>query len=123
MEKLSVVVSLITEQNDYQREQAESAQAAAARLGASVQIIYANNDAVHQTQQILQFVQEPSKRPNAIIVEPVGTGMLQVAKAAVSAGIAWGVINARVDYLQDLRQRPLVPVFSVLLDHEEVGRI
>ena len=123
MEKLSVVVSLITEQNDYQREQAASAQAAAAKLGASVQIIYANNDAVYQTQQVLQFIQEPSKRPDAIIVEPVGTGMPQVAKAAVSAGIAWGVINARVDYLQELRQRALVPVFSVLSDHEEIGRI
>jgi ABC-type sugar transport system substrate-binding protein len=123
MEKLNVVVSLITEENDYQREQAASAQAAATTLGASVQIIYANNDAVHQTQQILQFIQEPSKRPDAIIVEPVGTGMHQVAKAAVSAGIAWGVINARVDYLQELRQRALVPVYSVLSDHEEVGRI
>jgi ribose transport system substrate-binding protein len=123
MEKLNVVVSLITEQNDYQREQAASAQGAAAKLGASVQIIYANNDAVYQTQQILQFIQEPSKRPDAIIVEPVGTGMRQVAKAAVSAGIAWAVINARVDYLQELRQRALVPVFSVLSDHEEIGRI
>lgn len=123
MEKLNVVVSLITEQNDYQREQAASAQAAATKLGASVQIIYANNDAVNQTQQILQFIQEPSKRPDAIIVEPVGTGMPQVAKAAVSAGIAWGVLNARVDYLRELRQRALVPVFSVVSDHEEVGRI
>jgi len=123
MEKLSVVVSLITEQNDYQREQAASAQAAAAKVGASVQIIYANNDAVQQTQQILQFIQEPSKRPDAIIVEPVGTGMPQVAKAAVSAGIAWGVINSRVDYLEDLRRRALVPVFSMLSDHEEIGRI
>jgi ABC-type sugar transport system substrate-binding protein len=123
MEKLSVVVSLITEQNDYQREQAASAQAAAVKVGASVQIIYANNDAVNQTQQILQFIQEPSKRPDAIIVEPVGTGMRQVANAAVSAGIAWGVINARVDYLSELRQRALVPVFSLLADHEEIGRI
>ena len=123
MEKLSVVLSLITEQNDYQREQAASAQAAAAKLGASVQIIYANNDAVHQTQQVLQFIQEPNRRPDAIIVEPVGTGMRQVAKAAVSAGIAWCVINARVDYLPELRQRALVPVFSVISDHEEIGRI
>jgi len=123
MEKLSVVVSLITEQNDYQREQAASAQAAAEKLGASVQIIYANNDAVHQTQQILQFIQEPSKRPDGIVVEPVGTGMPQVAKAAVAAGIAWGVVNSRVDYLEDLRRRALVPVFSVLSDHEQIGRI
>jgi len=123
METLNVVVSLITEQNDYQRAQAASAQAAATKIGASVQIIYANNDAVNQTQQILQFIQEPGKRPDAIIVEPVGTGMRQVASAAVTAGIAWAVINSRVDYLSELRQRAQVPVYSVLSDHEQVGRI
>src|SRR5437879_1729253 len=114
MEKLNVVVSLITEQNDYQRAQAASAQAVAVQIGASVQIIYANNDAVNQTQQILEFIQEPSKRPDAIIVEPVGTGMRQVANAAVTSGIAWAVINSRVDYLSELRRRALVPAYSVL---------
>lgn len=123
MNKLTVVVSLITEDNDYQLEQAASAQAAAAKLGAHVQIVYANNDAVLQTQQVLSFIQEPSKRPDAILVEPVGTGMPQVAKAAVSAGIAWGVINAGVDYISELRHRALVPVFSVLSDHEQIGKI
>lgn len=123
MNKLSVLVSLITEDNDYQLEQAASAQAAALKLGASVRIIYANNDAVQQTQQILSFVQEPSKRPDAILVEPVGTGMPQVAKAAVAAGIGWVVINAGVDYIRELRQHALVPVFSVVSDHEEIGKI
>lgn len=123
MEKLNVLVSLITEDNDFQLEQAASAQAAAIKLGANVQIIYANNDAVLQTQQILQFIQEPSKRPDAILVEPVGTGMPQVAKAAVSAGIAWVVVNAGVDYLAQLRQHAMVPVFSIVSDHEEIGKI
>jgi len=123
MDKFSVLVSLITEDNDFQREQAASAQAAAAQLGCSVQVLYAGNDAVYQTQQILQFIQQPSKRPDAIIVEPVGTGMPQVAKAAVSAGIAWVVINSEVGYLSELRQHALVPVFSVLSDNEEIGKI
>ena len=96
MDKLNVLVSLITEDNDFQLEQAASAQTAAMKVGASVQIIYANNDAVLQTQQILEFIQDPCKRPDAILVEPVGTGMLQVAKAAVAAGIGWVVINAGV---------------------------
>ena len=123
MNKLSVVVSLLTQDNDYQREQAASAQAAALKLGANVQIIYANNDAVQQTQQILSFIQEPGRRPDAILVEPVGTGMPQVARAAVSAGIAWGVVNTEVDYIPVLRQRALVPVFSIGSDHEEIGRL
>jgi ABC-type sugar transport system substrate-binding protein len=123
MEKLNLLVSLITEQNDYQLEQAASAQMAAQKVGARVQIIYANNDAVQQTQQILQYIQEPTKRPDAILVEPVGTGMPQVAKAAVSAGIAWVVINSHVDYLSQLRQHSMVPIFSVMSDHETVGKI
>lgn len=123
MAKLTVLVSLITEDNDFQVEQAASAQAAALQLDVNVQIIYANNDAVLQTQQILQFVQDPAKRPDAILVEPVGTGMPQVAKAAVTSGIAWCVVNTEVDYLPQLRRSTEVPVFSVLSDHEEIGRI
>jgi len=123
MNKLKVVVSLITDDNDYQLEQAASAQAAALQLGANVQIIYSGNDAVQQTQQILTFIQDPSKRPDAILAEPVGTGMAQIAKAAVGAGIAWAIINTNVDYITQLRQHALVPVFSVVSDHEAIGKI
>src|SRR5947209_1302966 len=123
MNKLSVVLSLITEDNDYQLEQAASGQAAALKLGIDLQIIYANNDAVQQTQQLLSFIQEPSKRPDAILVEPVGTGMLQVAKAAVSAGIGWIVMNASVDYLSQLRQHAMIPIFAVASDNEQIGQI
>jgi ribose transport system substrate-binding protein len=123
MNKLKILVSLITEDNDYQLEQAASAQAAALKLGATVQILYSGNDAVQQTQQILGFIQDPAKRPNAILAEPVGTGMAQIAKAAVGAGIAWGIINSDVDYLSQLRHQPLVPVFSILSDHEAIGKI
>jgi len=123
MNMLNVLVSLITDDNDFQLEQAASAQAASVQLGARVQIIYSDNDAVQQTQQILSFIQDPAKRPDAILAEPVGTGMAQVAKAAVDAGIAWAMINNDVDYITTLRQRALVPVFSVLSDHEAIGKI
>lgn len=123
MNQLNVLVSLITEDNDYQLEQAASAQVAALKLGASVQIMYSGNDAMQQTQQILRFIQDPSKRPDAILAEPVGTGMLQIAKAAVAAGIAWGIINSDVDYIPQLRQHAMVPVFSVVSDHEAIGKI
>lgn len=123
MNKLNFLVSLITEDNDYQLEQAASAQAAALKLGANVQIIYSGNDAVQQTQQILTFVQNPAKRPDAILAEPVGTGMAQIAKAAVGAGIGWVIINTNVDYIPQLRQHALVPVFSIVSDHEAIGKI
>src|SRR5580692_4880047 len=123
MSKLNIVVSLITDDNDYQLEQAASAQLAASKLGANLQIIYAGNDAVQQTQQILSFVQNSTKRPDAILVEPVGTGMPQVAKAAVAAGIAWSVVNSEADYIGDLRRHAMVPVFSVVVDHLAIGKI
>jgi ribose transport system substrate-binding protein len=126
MIKLNVLVSLITDANDYQLEQATSAQSAAIQLGASVQIIYSGNDAVQQTQQILAFIQNPAKRPDAILVEPVGTGMAQIATAAVTAGVAWAISNTEVDYisrLRQLRQPSLVPVFSILSDHDAIGKI
>ena len=86
MEKLNVVVALTTRENDYQAEQAVAAAEVAARLGIKIQILYADNDAVNQTQQLIKIIQDPAP-PSAILVEPVGTGMPQVAKAAVRAGI------------------------------------
>jgi ribose transport system substrate-binding protein len=123
MNKLNVVVSLITKENDYQLEQAASAEAAAAKLGANLQIVYAGNDAVQQTQQILAFIQDPAKRPDAILAEPVGTSMEQIARAAVRAGIGWAIINSSAEYLTELRRQAKIPVFSVVSDHEAIGKI
>jgi ribose transport system substrate-binding protein len=123
MENLNVVVALITRDNDYQAEQAASATDAAARLGAKIQIIYADNDAVNQTQQLVKIIQDPIQRPAAILVEPVGTGMPQVAKAAVAAGIGWGLLSRQAEYVTELRRGNQAPVFSVTTDQEEIGRI
>lgn len=123
MTKLNVVVSLLTQDNDYQLEQAASAQSAAIKLGVDVQIVYADNDAVLQTQQILKFIQNSGKRPDAILAEPVGTSMEQIARAAIKAGIGWGLINSNADYISQLRGQSQIPVFSVLSDHEAIGKI
>jgi ribose transport system substrate-binding protein len=123
MEKLNVVVALTTRENDYQAEQATAVTEMAARLGVKIQLIYADNDAVNQTQQLVKIIQDPIQRPSAILVEPVGTGMPQIAKAAVAAGIGWGIINSDADYIGELRHGGAVPVFSVSTDQSEVGRI
>jgi len=123
MGQLNVVVALTTRENDYQAEQALAVADMAARLGAKIQVIYAENDAVNQTQQLIKIIQDPAQRPNAILVEPVGTGMPQVAKAAVAAGIGWGIINSDPDYIAELRRGGTVPAFSVSTDQVEVGKI
>jgi ABC-type sugar transport system substrate-binding protein len=123
MPNLNVVVALITSDNDYQAEQAASATEVAARLGVKIQIVYADNDAVNQTQLLVKIIQNTAQRPDAIIVEPVGTEMIQVAKAAVAAGIGWGILNRVPDYLSELRRARHAPVFCVAADQVEVGRI
>ena len=125
MKRLRVVVSLITQDNDFQVEQSAAAQEAARRLGVDVEILYADGDSIQQSQQILKFVQADAEgRPDAIILEPVGGPALpQVARAAVSENIAWVVLNREIGYVKDLRRDFKVPVFCVASDNLEIGRI
>ena len=121
---MKLAVSLPNE-NSYQLEQAREAQAAAGRLGVELQILYADNDAVTQSQQVLDIVQAPAgQRPDAVLFEPLtATALARVAEAAVSNGIGWVVLNCDVEYLGPLRSRSKAPVFSVTRDHAEIGRI
>jgi ABC-type sugar transport system substrate-binding protein len=125
MKKLKFLISLTNDDNDYQIEQKESAEQAARKAGVEVQIIHANNDAITQSTQLLKAVQAPKElRPDAILFEPVGgTALPQVAKAAVTAGIAWVVLNRDANYITDLRKTSAVPVFAISSDHVEIGRI
>ncbi len=125
MKKLKFLVSLMTNENDYQLEQANSAEQTASKLGVDIQIMFADNDAITQSTQILKVIQaEPKDRPDAIVFEPVGgTALPQVARAAVNAGIGWAVLNRDAAYISEFRQSSKVPIFGVSSDQVEVGRI
>ncbi|HKM80904.1 MAG TPA: substrate-binding domain-containing protein [Candidatus Acidoferrum sp.] len=125
MAKLAFLVSLITKDNDYQMEQAASARSAAGELGVDIEIVYADNDAITQSTQLLKAIQaDASLRPNAIVVEPLGaTPFPKVASAAAALGIGWAVVNREADYTSQLRQAYSSPVFSVSVDQVEIGRI
>jgi ABC-type sugar transport system substrate-binding protein len=121
---LNFVVSLITSESDYQREQAHAAQQAAQRLNIAVEISYADNDAIKQSQQLLEVVQNRSSKVNALIFEPAGnTAFPQVARAAVAAGLGWVVMNRSDDSIAELRRQYKSPIFTVTEDHKETGRI
>ena len=122
---MEILLSLITDENDFQREQARAAEEEGARLGVKVKVIFAKNDAVLQTQQVLEAIQAaPASRPHGILLEPAGgIVMPQVAHAAVAAGIAWVVLNREAPYLSNLRKSSRAPVFCVTADHHEIGRI
>jgi ribose transport system substrate-binding protein len=125
MKKQQILLSLMTEENDYQLEQAASARRVVAGLPVELQILFANNDTITQSTQILRAIQgEAAQRPDAVIFEPVGgTALPQVARVACNAGIGWGVLNNVPDYLGELRKTSRAPVFCVSTDQEEIGRI
>src|SRR5271157_2713023 len=125
MKNLRVLVALLTNDNDYQIEQAHSATQMAAKLGVDAKIVYADNDAVNQSTQMLKAVQaDAEERPDAVVFEPVGgTAFPQVARAAAAAGVGWVVMNREADYIAELRQTCKAPVFALTSDHLETGRI
>jgi ribose transport system substrate-binding protein len=125
MDKLRILVSLTTDDNDYQIEQAQSAEQMARKLSVEIQIVYADNDAITQSTQILKAIQsDENQRPNAIVFEPVGgTALPQVARAAASAGVGWAVLNRDANYITELRRSSSAPFFGVTSDHLEIGRI
>ncbi len=124
MKQIRLLISLPGDSN-YLREQAKAAKTTASRLGLDLQMMNANSDPITQSQQLLGVIQSPSEmRPDGIIVEPVSdSGMSQVASAAVAAGIAWVISNARVDYIHALRGTSNVPVFAISQNHDEIGRM
>ena len=125
MRKLKFFVSLHSNENDFQIAQAKAAEEAAHRLGINAEITFADNDAVNQSTQILRAIQNPAEsRPDAIVLEPVsGSALPQVARAACSAGVGWGVLNRNPDYMLELRRAAVAPIFTVSSDHAEIGRI
>jgi ribose transport system substrate-binding protein len=125
MKTIRILVSLTTSDNDYQIEQAKSAEEACRRLNIELQIVYAENDAISQSTQLLRAIQAPQQnRPDGIVFEPVGgTALPQVAKAAVTAHIGWAVLNREATYIAELRRTAKAPIFCVSNDHVEIGRI
>jgi ribose transport system substrate-binding protein len=125
MRRLKFLVSLHSSDNDFQIAQAKAAEEAAHKLGIDAEIIFADNDAVNQSTQILKAIQNPvESRPDAIVLEPVsGTALPQVARAACSAGVGWAVLNRNPEYLRELRRATTAPIFTVTSDNVEIGRL
>src|SRR6202022_687688 len=102
-----------------------AAERGARKVGVSAEIIYANNDAINQSTQILRAIQaEPADPPKANVFEPVGgTALPQVARAAAAADIGWAVLNRDANYIEDLRRTSSAAIFAISSDHVEIGRI
>jgi ribose transport system substrate-binding protein len=125
MKRPRFLVSLHGSENDFQVAQAKCAEQTARNIGIDVEIVFAEDDAVNQSTQLLKAIQSPKEsRPDAIVLEPVGaTGLPTVAQAASSAGIGWAILNRCPEYIDKLRIRGTAPVFAVSADHAEIGHI
>lgn len=123
VKKLRFLVSLRKRESSYQRQNAVSAQEAAGRLGVEAEIVYTASDALEQSDKLLKVIHSSVERPDAILCAPAGTTMMQVARAAAAAGIGWAVLSREVPYIEELRRAYPAPMFSVRIDHKEVGRI
>jgi ABC-type sugar transport system substrate-binding protein len=125
MKTLRFLISLHSGENDFQLAQAKCAEDVSRQLGVHTEIVFAEDDAVNQSTQVVKAIQRPKEsRPDAIVLEPVGSIALpQVAKAAIATGIGWAVLNRHPDYIAELRNHSAAPVFSVGADNGEIGRI
>ena len=124
--KKKLVASFLSDDQEFQVMQAADAKLAAQRAGLALEVLYAENNAVLQIQQLFRFVHAPEEeRPVVIIVETVvGEGLERVARNAARVGIGWVLLNRRVAYLESLRQEwPRLPISMVSTDQLEVGRI
>jgi len=96
MKKLRILFPLTTNDNDYQIEQAQSAEQRRASSAWKLQIGLCGNDAITQSTQILRLSRRTKiSGPNAIVFEPVGAlPYRRLARAAATAGIGWAVLNS-----------------------------
>ncbi len=124
MKRLRIVVSLPND-NAYQHEQGLVARSTGERMGLDLQVIHADDDSITQGQQLLKIIQSSAESwPSAFLVEPASaTGLRRVAEMAVAEGIAWVISNSDVDYIEQLRKSPRVPVFTVTQGQREIGQL
>lgn len=121
-----IVVCLTSAEQEYQSLQGEDARAAGRRLGADVEVLFADDNAVLQIQQLFRFVHAPeAERPAAFLLHTrVADGLERVARNAARAGIGWFLLNRTAAYLPPLRrEHPGLALACVTTDHAEIGRI
>jgi ABC-type sugar transport system substrate-binding protein len=124
--KKTVVLSLLTARNEFQRQQEIDAREVAKRVGLELQVVFAESDPATQVRQFESFVGlPPDQRPVAFVVEAVAAvGFEKIARSALSARIGWVIVSARAPYLETLRREfPGGLVTSATTDDMEIGRV
>ena len=124
--KHRIVLSLLTENEAFQREQAVSARDAAAREGFELDVVWADNNPLNQIQQLYRAVNAPdAARPTAIIAQAVATeGVEGAARVAVEKGIGWVLLSDPAPSFEALHaQHPARLLSCIYVDNEALGRL
>ena len=112
--------------NDYQALLRTDCEQVARRHDLQVSVHSADKSAETQLRQIRQELAEPENvRPRAFVICPVSEmALMPLIHDTAKAGIAWVMVSRWNDAIHDFRrQYPKVPIFAVLPDHVEIGRI
>jgi ABC-type sugar transport system substrate-binding protein len=99
---------------------------AARRYGFELRVVSADDDASKQTSQIQNALDAArDRKPFAFLVCPVReAALVSVAHSAARAGVGFVVLLRSSAYMSELRDElPEVPIFTVLCDQWEIGRI
>jgi ABC-type sugar transport system substrate-binding protein len=121
-----LVVCLTSAEQEYQTLQGDDAQAACTRLAAQADVVFAEDNAVMQIQQLFRLIHAPEfERPAAVLLHTrVPDGLERVARNAARAGIGWFLLNRTAPYLDPLRaEHPELALAAIMTDHAEIGRI
>jgi ABC-type sugar transport system substrate-binding protein len=119
-----VLVSLLSDHQEYQRLQASEAKTAGARGGLDVRVVASDSDPTKQIQQISAAIASPEgTRPVAVVAETAGSvGFERVARSVLQAGAAWMLVSDNPRYLDTLRREfPDRLVGSACINNPEIG--
>ena len=121
-----VLVSLLTNEQEFQQLQASEAEAAAKRNGMEIEVVFARNNGSLQREQIYKHIHGlHATRPAAIIAQTVAAdGLPGAARDAAKAGIGWMLLNRDLPYPDELRrEHAALPIGIVTIDQLEIGHI
>lgn len=121
-----VLVSLLSDHQEYQGLQASEARTVATRGGLDVRVVASDSDPTRQIKQISDAIAAPEgTRPVAVVVETAGSaGFERVARSVLQAGIGWVLVSDNPRYLEALRREfPDRLVGSTCINNEEIGRL
>ncbi len=122
-----ITLLLLTDGQDFQRAQEQSAREVCEKEGFELEVAYADNSPFMQIRQVLEYVERPlNTRPAAIAIELASapSAFTQAARATVSAGIGWVELSSGASVVQSLHHEfPGHLVACVTADEEAIGQL